>query len=342
MPPAKPRTASQLSGPEKAVIVLLSIDEEVSSQIIKNFEPSELTKISNYVNLLSDVPRDAVNEVKREFGLTLADRTGAIGGGTRTRMRDLMAKSLPKEKLGNVLEVLDSGNANFGLETLKWLDAHAISGIFRNEHPQTIAFILAHLEPGQGAQVLSLMPENLQADIVLRLAHLERISPEVIRELNEVLAKELTWTGQQQNQTVGGVEAVAEIVNQLDKATETKILSSIEELNPGLAENIRSLMFVFDDLLRVDDRSMQNIMKEVSNDVLTLALKTASPEIRAKMFKAISQRAAQMIEEELQMMGPVKLTDVEGAQAEIVKIARRLEEEGKIVIAGKGGGEQLV
>ncbi|NUP89108.1 MAG: flagellar motor switch protein FliG [Candidatus Sumerlaeia bacterium] len=338
----KIRNTSQLTGPEKAVIVLLSIDDDVSADLLKHLDSSELTKISNYVNLLSDVPRDCVIEVKREFGMTLAERTGGLSSGTRGKMRELMASALPKEKLGNVLEVLDSGNANFGLETLKWLDPHAIANLFRNEHPQTIAFILAHLDPGQAAQVLSLMPENLQADIVMRMAHLERISPEVVRELNEVLAKELTWTGSQQNQSVGGVDAVAEIINQLDKATETKILSSIEELNPGLAENIRELMFVFEDLLRIDDRSMQQIMKEVSNDVLTMALKTASPEIKEKMFKSVSQRAAQMIEEELQMMGPVKLSDVEAAQNEIIKIARRLEEEGKIVIAGKGGGEQLV
>lgn len=331
-----------LSGPERAVIVLLSIDDEVATEILKHLESSDLTKISNYVNLLDEVPREKVDQVKQQFGLTLAEKTGSLGGASRTRMKSLMEKSVSKDKLADALEVLDSGDSSIGLETLKWLDPHSIASFLRGEHPQTVALILAHLEPAQSAQVLGLLSESLQSDIMMRIANLERISPDVIRELNEILAKELTASGAARNQRVGGIEAVSEIFNSLDKTTEGKIIGKIEEVNPGLAENIRELMFVFEDLQRIDNRGMQSIMKEVSNDVLTLALKTASPAMREKMFESVSSGAAKMIQEELEVMGPVKLSDVEDAQNEIVKIARRLEEEGKIVLAGKGGGDQLV
>lgn len=340
---AKQRGARRpLSGPEKAVVVLLSIEENTAAKILQHLDEADLTKISNYANLIDEVPREEVVAIKREFGMTLADKTGGLAGASRSRLKEIMTKALPPDKINDVLQVLESGDANIGLETLKWLDAHSIASFIRNEHPQTIALILAHLEPSQAAQVLSLIGEELQAEVLVRIASLERISPEVVRELNEILARELTASGTARNQRVGGIDACAEIVNQLDKTTETKIMGKIEEINPSLAEGIRELMFVFEDLLKVDDRGMQNIMKEVSNDVLTLALKTATPELKAKMFRAISSRAAQMIEEELEIMGPVRLSDVENAQSEIVKVARRLEEEGKIVIAGKGGGEVLV
>jgi len=334
-------TNRALSGPEKAVVVLLSIREEISSEIIKHLDSSELTKISNYVNLLAEVPRERVLAIKEEFTDCLADATGGLTSAGRGRMRDLMSKSLDGEKLDEVMEVLDSGSSSIGLETLRWLEPQAIASFIRNEHPQTIALILSHLESSQAAQVLSLIGEAQQSEVVMRIANLESISPDVVRDLNEILAKELTQSGAARNQSIGGIEAVAEIVNSLDKTSEAQIMGKVEESNPTLAESIRALMFVFEDLVKVDDRSMQNIMKEVSNDILTLALKTASDDLRDKMFRSISSRAAQMIEEELEIMGPVRLSDVENAQNEIVKIARRLEEEGKIVI-GAGGGEEFV
>lgn len=324
------------------MVVLLSLADDVSTEILKNMDSAEITKISNYVNLLTDVPREKVDETRKEFSLALADQTGGLGGATKTRMRSLMEKSLPQEKLQDALEVLESGDASIGLETLKWLDAPTIASFLRGEHPQTIALILAHLEPAQAAMVLSQLPEEIQPDIVMRIANLDRISPDVVRELNEILAKELASAGVGHNQTVGGIEAVSEIINSLDKTTEGKVLAQIEESDAKMAESIRELMFVFEDLTKIDDRGMQSIMKEIGNDVLTLALKTASEGLRDKMFRSVSSRAAEMIKEELEVMGPVKLSDVENAQNEIVKVARRLEEEGKIVLAGKGGGEQLV
>ncbi|MBN1478094.1 flagellar motor switch protein FliG [Candidatus Sumerlaeota bacterium] len=338
---AKSRVERPLTGPEKAVIMLLSMQEDVAQEIIQGLDTSELTKISNYVNLLDEVPREKVKAVKREFGDRMLTLTGGLGSTSRNRMRMLMESSLPQDKLGGVIDVLDSGDSNIGLETLKWLDPHSIAAFIKNEHPQTIALILAHLDPMQSAQVLGLLNDAMQTEIVLRVANLDRINPEIVRELNAILARELNASDAGTNRKVGGVEAVAEIMNSLDKTSETRILGKIEEENPSLAETIRELMFVFEDLLKVDDRSMQSIMKEVSNDVLTLSLKTASPQMKEKLFKSISSRAATMIEEELEVMGPVKLSDVEAAQNEIVKIARRLEEEGKIVLSS-GGGEHLV
>ena len=224
------------------------------------------------------------------------------------------------------------------LESLKWLDPKAIANFITHEHPQTIALILAHLEdPEQTAVVLKELPENLQADVVYRMAILESIQPGVVSEIDEVLSREMQAAGAMGTSKVGGIEAVAEMLNSLDKSTETRILATIEESNPDLAEQIRELMFTFEDMVLIDSRGMQLILKEIPQDELIMALKTASDSIKELIFSSMSQRASEMLREDLEVLGPVKISDVERSQQNMVKISRRMEEEGKVVIGGRGG-----
>jgi len=211
-----------------------------------------------------------------------------------------------------------------------------------NEHPQTVSVILAHLEPEKKGEVLKRLPEALQSEVVLRMANLEHVAPELIQDIDQVLKKELASMSTVEQAALGGVQPVAEMLNVMDKNTETSIMSRLEEKEPLLAEEIRKLMFVFDDIVKIDDRGIQTLLKEIPNDKLLLALKTAGEEIKTKVFKNLSARAAEMLKEDLTNLPPAKLSDVEGAQQEIVNAARRLEGEGKIMIARGGEGDALV
>ena len=228
------------------------------------------------------------------------------------------------------------------MESLELVDAKSLANFLVNEHPQTIAVILAHLEPEKKCEVLKRMPESLQAEAVLRMANLDYISPELIEEVDKVLRQELATMGSVEQSQLGGVQPVAEMLNVMDKNTETAIMSRLEEKDPILAEEIRKLMFVFEDIIKIDDRGIQALLKEIPNEKLLLALKTANEDIKEKIFKNMSSRASTLIQEDLQSMGPSKLSDVEGAQQEIVNMARKLEAEGKILIARGGAEDALV
>lgn len=334
-------STNKLTGPEKAAAFILSLNEDVATTILKNLNPKDVEKITNYVTRIAGVSLEEMVELKEEF-TKAAKGSSEFPSSVKDKMVKLLNRTLPKEQVQEVIDNMEYGFEKEGLETLKWLDPPTIVSFIRSEHPQTITLILAYLDPQQAAEVLGLLPDNLQADVIHRLATIDKISPSIVQELDEVLRTELLSSGATQSSSVGGIEAVAEILNQVDKTTESNIFNGLEELNPGLVENIRALMFVFEDLALVDNRGMQEILKEISNDVLTLALKTASDEIKEKIFTCVSSRAAQMMQEELEVMGPVKLQDVEHAQQEVVKIARRLQDEGRIVLAGKGGGDILV
>jgi flagellar motor switch protein FliG len=232
--------------------------------------------------------------------------------------------------------------ANRGMDSLEMVDAKSLANFLVHEHPQTVSVILSHLEPEKKGEVLKRLPEALQAEVVLRMANLDHVAPELIAAVDRVLKEELANIGTVEQAALGGVQPVAEMLNVMDKNTEKAIMSRIEEKDPILAEEIRKLMFVFEDIIKIDDKGIQALLKEVPNDKLLLALKTANEEIRAKIFKNISQRAAQLLKDDLQNMGPSRLSDVEGAQVEIVNVARRLEGEGKILIARGGSEDALV
>ncbi len=334
---------SRLSGTEKVAVLLLTVRPDVATELMKEMSQELLQKVTKYSSMLKDVPRDTILAIKEEFCETLRTANALSLGNSRDVIRDLLSGFMSPEEVEKLTLDLDAvGDQSEGLEAMKWMNPDTIAAFLRNEHPQTIALVLAHLDPGQAAQVLGRLKPVVQPEVIMRLSTLDRVAPAVIRDLNQVLKEELIASASNQSESLGGAEAVAEIMNNVDKNTETAIFESVEELNPAMVEEIRELMFTFEDLVAVDNRGMQELSKSISNEQLVLALKTASDEIKDKFFNNISSRAADLIREELDVMGPVKLSDVEQAQMEIVKVARRLEEEGKIVLAGKGGAESLV
>lgn len=325
----------QYNGAKKAAILLLALGEDVAPLALQYLTDKEIQRISNYMSHMTEVGPDIVDTVLEEFFELVNSVEGLIAGG-KEYVKRLLGKALNPEKAESILSNLSMPSLETGLEALKWLDPQTIARFLQGEHPQTIAVIMAHLEPVQAGTVMTALPVSQQTDVLMRIANLERVPPGVIRELDKVLQKELKATGAFETNKVGGIEAVAEILNNVDQASEREIMGTIEDLDAPLADEIRQLMFTFEDLNSVDDRGMQSIMREIANDELTLALKTASDTLREKILRNMSQRAAEMLREELEVMGPVRVSDVEQAQQKITQAAKRLEGEGKIVLGGKG------
>lgn len=329
--------ASKLSGEVKAAILLRALGEDAAAAVMRHLEPKEIRKVGLQIAGLSNISREEEAEVMQEF--QLASSKGDIGFEGREYIRAILSKALGQEKAAHIMQSLTSVNYP-GLESLKWLDARTVAGLVKVEHPQTIAVILAHLDPEQGSQVLAGLPNALRGDVALRLATMEEVQPEMLQHLSEALQESLRGSNGPRTLAIGGAEVLAEILTRLDKATEDSIMSKLSERDPVLAENIRSLMFVFDDLVNVDDRGIQELLKEASKEDLTLALKAASPEVRDKIFRNMSSRAAEMFKDDLEARGPVKLSEVERAQQNILKLCRKLEEDGRIVLSG--GDEVMV
>jgi len=334
---------THLSGMDKASIMLLSFDEASAAEVLRLMEEREIQRLTSHASRLRHLSMEQINTVRQEFLMRLSDSSDLIISEARNKLKEILKKILPPDRYNKFVEFLESGDElSEGFEALKWVDSQTIATYLRNEHPQTIAVILAHMETEKASEILLQVPREIQADVIMRIATLDRINPELVRDIQDVIITEIMASGANKSRLVGGAQAVAEILNNMDSQSEDAIFSTMEERNPDMADSIRELMFVFEDLLKIDDRGMKLIMKEVTNDMLTMALKTAPEELREKIFKNISSRAAEMIREDLQTMGPTKLSDVERAQQEIVKVCRRLEAEGKIVIASKGGGEIFV
>jgi flagellar motor switch protein FliG len=335
--------AEKLTGPEKAAVLLISLGDELASDVLKNLDDKDIQLIGNYMTRAASVSSDSIDSVSEEFYREASSGEGGLVAGGRDYVKKVLEKALEPWKVQELMERMaftgeeESGG---GLDAIRILDAKTIANFMRNEHPQTCAIILAHLDPSHAAAVLKELPEKFQSEVALRMAVLERIPPGVIKELDEALAAEFRSAGAVEVSKIGGVGSVAEILNQMDHATEARIISEIEGGNPELAEEIRKLMFVFEDLIKVDDRGMQTILKDVSSQDLLIAIKTASEPLKAKIFANMSERAATMMKEDLEAMGPQRLSEVEKAQQNILKIAKKLEEEGKVVIGG--AGEELV
>jgi flagellar motor switch protein FliG len=324
-----------LSGPEKSAILFLTLGEDVSAPVLQYLSDQEIQRIGNYMAHMREVEEEKVDNVLEEFYSMATGVTGFTAGG-KEYVKKLLMKALDPEKASWIMNNLAVPTLETGLEALKWLDPHTIAHFLQGEHPQTIAVILAHLDSQQAGAILGLLPEHLQLQASLRIAKIERIPPGVIQELDQVLQSELKATGALETDKVGGVQTVAEMLNVLDQSTERALMSKIEEVDANMAEEIRKLMFVFEDLAHIDDRAMQTILREVAMNELPLALKTASETLRSKIFKNISQRAAETLRDELEVMGPVRISDVEKIQQKILKLAKRLETEGKIILGGRG------
>ncbi len=331
----------KLRGIEKAAILVNYLGSEAVRGLFRNLEDTDIRKTLNMMQKYRVVPIHVAKKVLEEFYELISESDDYIFS-EKSGSKDVIVNALGEER---ARAILGGVNVSFGgrtLESLEMVDAKSLSTFLISEHPQTVAVILAHLEPEKKGEVLKRLPEGLQSEVVLRMANLDHVAPELIAEIDQVLKRELASMSTVEQAALGGVQPVAEMLNVMDKNTESSIMSRLEERDPLLAEEIRKLMFVFDDINKIDDRGIQALLKEVPNDKLILALKTANEEIKNKIFKNISARAAEMLREDLSNMGPSRLSDVEGAQQEIVNAARKLESEGKLLIARGGSEDALV
>ena len=333
-------SVGKMTGPKKAAILLLALGEDGAADVMKNLEEAEIQQVGYYMSRFTDVSPEELDIVLEEFyrNSVMADE-GVNISSSPDFVKNALTKALGADRAKELSDNLGAGEEEAGLEALRYAEPIMIANYIRTEHPQTIALILSYLKNAeQSSAVLRDLPESLQADILYRMAVIESIPPGVISEMNEVLTEEMKTAGSMAT-SVGGVEPVAEILNSVDKATETRILASIEETNPDLAEQIRELMFTFEDMALIDAKQMQLVMKDVDQADMVLALKTASDAVKELIFGSMSSRAAEMVREDLENLGPAKLSDVEAAQQKIIKVVKKLEEAGTITIAGAGGGD---
>ncbi|ADU63021.1 MAG: flagellar motor switch protein FliG [Pseudodesulfovibrio sp.] len=331
---------ADFTGPQKTAIVLLALGEKFTSDVFKRMERNEIAAVSKAMLYTDSIPREQVLQVLKEYNEALAYGAELLVGGAETVKR-LLTKSLDSETAKYIMDSLDLDTGPTPFQELQNVSPRILAQILRNEHPQTLALILGHLHPDQAAELLQNLPAGVRAEVLMRLAKLEAVAEEMLMEVDKVLQSQLIAMGGKEGKKVGGVSAVAEILNAVDRNTEEEVLSEIEEESTQMAEDIRNLMFVFEDIKAVDDIAIRELLKEVSNEDLTVALKGASDDLKDKFFKNLSERASTMIKEDLEIMPPKKLSEVEAAQQNIVKTVRRLEDEGRIVI-NRGGSDVFV
>jgi flagellar motor switch protein FliG len=329
-----------MSGIERSALLLNLLGNQVTSQVFKKMRDNDVKRLVSTMGTVNKVPIPVCKKVLEAFYTEIAEEDTLIFG--HASGKEFVLATLGEERAKTVLGQLSVLDGARTLEALELVDSRTLSNFLVNEHPQTVALIMAHLEPNKKCDVLKRLPEPIQTEVVLRISNLDFISPTLIAQVDEVLKQELATLGSIDTQQLGGVQPIAEMLNVMDKSAEQNIMARVEEKDPQLAEEIRKLMFVFEDIVFIDDRGMQTLLKEVDNSKLVVALKTAPEEIKEKIFKNISKRAADLLREDLDSMGPVRLSDVETAQQEIVNIAKRLETEGKIVISRGGDADALV
>lgn len=327
-------------GIDKSAILLVTLGEDHAAEVLKHLGPREVQKLGHAMASLKSVQRTRVENTLDEF-LQIAAEQGAVHVDTDNYIRSVLTKALGDDKASNLISRILQGGETAGIEGLKWMDASTVADLIRNEHPQIIATILVHLEHDQASEILNQFTERLRNDVVLRIATLDGIQPQALSELNDVMQRILQGSTNIKKSAMGGVRSVAEILNYIGQASETSVINAIRDYDPDLAQKIQDEMFVFENMLDIDDRSIQLILREVQSDSLVLALKGATEPLREKIFKNMSQRAAEMLREDLESRGPVRLSEVEGEQKEILKVVRRLVEEGQIVLGGAGGEPML-
>lgn len=329
-----------LSGQEKAAILLSALGPTTTKLIFKHMKDNDVKRMINSMSSISKSPIWMVKKVLEEFYSAINEDSELLF--SENKGRDFILGTLGEDRAKQLLgQIVDVGNNN-SLESLELVDTRTLANFLINEHPQTIALICAHLPVEKKVDVLRKLPEGLQAEVVLRVANLDFVSPELIAQLDDVLKTELSTLGSIDTQQLGGIEPIADMLNLMDKNSEKNIMARVEEKDPELAEEIRKLMFVFEDMVYVDDRGIQELLKIVDNTKLVTALKTAPEEVRTKLFKNMSNRAATLLREDLEAMGPTKISDVEKAQQEIVQQLKDLESKGKALISRGGEGDAFV
>src|SRR3954454_10170229 len=332
---------AELSGVKKSAILLLTLPQDEASEILKRLPPEAQEEVAREIASLGEIAVSARREVFGEFyNLALANSYLAEGG--LEHAKSLLRKSLAGDDADRIIKQVTQQVQTTPFSFLQKAESENLLTFIQVEHPQTIALILAPLPPQKASEILVGLPGQKQIEVVKRIANMEQTNPEVIKEVERGLEHRLSDIVSQTFEKAGGVDTVAEILNLADRSTEKGIMEGLEAEDPDLVEQIRRLMFVFEDILLVNDKGIQSVLKEVDNEVLSLALKTASEELKQKIFKNMSERAAQLIAEDMQYMGPVRVSDVEQAQQKIVDIVRRLEDAGEIVLAGRGGEKDMV
>lgn len=329
-----------LSGLDKSAILISSLGPSTAKVIFKHMKDNDIKRLINQMSNVNKSPIWMVKRVLEEFYSMINEDFDLLFSENKGRdfILSTLGEDRAKQLLGTVVEV---GSSNT-LESLELVDTRTLANFLINEHPQTIALIIAHLNTERKVDVLRKLPEGLQAEVVLRVANLDFVSPELIAQLDDVLKTELSTLGSIDTQQLGGVEPIADMLNMMDKNSEKNVMARVEEKDPELAEEIRKLMFVFEDLIFVDDKGMQELLKVVDNQKLVIALKTAPEEVKAKLFNNMSNRAATLLMEDLEALGPTKLSDVEKAQQEIVQQVKDLESKGKAIISRGGEGDAMV
>jgi flagellar motor switch protein FliG len=322
-------------GIHKSAILLMSLGEDAAASVLKHLAPREVQKIGAAMATLKQVSREDMDGVLDDFS-EVADQKTALGTGSDEYIRSVLVKALGDDKAATLLERILHGGDTSGIEGLKWMDSSAVAELIRNEHPQIIATILVHLDRDQASEVLTFFPERVRNDVALRIATLDGVQPAALRELNEVLTKLLAGSNNIKKSAMGGVRTIAEILNFMPSGIENAIIEGVRQHDPDLAQRVLDDMFVFDDLVELDDRSMQTVLREVSSESLIIALKGSNEGLREKVFKNMSQRAAEQLKEDLEIKGPVRLSEVEQQQRDILKLVRRLAEEGQVALGGKG------
>ncbi len=332
--------AKDLGGAERAAIFLLSLGEKEAAEVLRFMGPKEVQEVGAAMANMRNIPKATVDQVFQTFAAEVAQQT-ALGIGSDDYIRNVLTEALGEDKAGGLIDRILLGRNSKGLDALKWMDARAVAETIRLEHPQIIAIVVSYLEPDHAAEVLTHLPENIRPDVLMRVSVLEGIQPNALSELDEILEKQFSGNSNVKSSHVGGVKVAANILNFMETSIEGEIMEKIGEADEALSQQIQDLMFVFDNLAEVDDRGIQALLREVSSDTLVTALKGADDKVKDKIFANMSKRAAETMRDDLEAKGPVRLSDVEAAQKEILVVARRMAEAGDIVLGGKGGDEYV-
>ncbi len=334
--------ARKYTGPEKAAILLMTLGEETAALVLANMDEREIQSVGNYMSALGDVDLSVMDMVNKEFYDLVESGGGGLGVGGVDFLKTALMQAMDPAKATEILNNITTPGEEMGggLETVRLLDPKIISSFVINEHPQTAAIILAHLDPPVASLTIRELPEENRMEVVHRLATLERVAPAVIRDLDEALQAEFRTSGAVSGNKLGGLEVAAAVMGSLDRTTETTILTAMDEVDPDLANEIRNLRFTFEDILKIDDNGIQMIMKEINQEDLLISLKTATDDLKEKIFGNMSERAALMLKEDLESLGPTKISEVEKGQQKIIAVCKKLEEDGKLIIGG--GADTLV
>ncbi|MCW8328180.1 flagellar motor switch protein FliG [Photobacterium sp. SDRW27] len=330
-----------LTGADKAAILLLSLSEQDAASIIRHLEPKQVQRVGGVMASMADLSQDKVSAVHRHF-LEDIQKYTSIGMGSEDFVRNTLVAALGEDKANNLVDQILMGSGSRGLDSLKWMDPRQVASIILNEHPQIQTIVLSYLEPEQSAEILAQFPERVRLDLMMRIANLEEVQPAALHELNDIMEKQFAGQAGAQAAKIGGTKAAAEIMNYLDNNVEGLLMDQIRENDEDMATQIEDLMFVFDNLAEVDDRGIQTLLRDVPQEQLQKALKGADDMLRDKILRNMSKRAAEMLQDDLEAMGPIRVADVEAAQKEILSIARRLSDAGELMLTGGGGADEFL